>query len=387
MGSLVAASFCDSFLPLAATQGLLYGIGVVMCEATSLLMINDWFLERRGFAYGIMFAFADLSGVGYGFLANVLLQSYGLRVTFLIFAVGIFVLVGPSIWVLQRPAYAERPQKEEKEEISVPSSPVPKFALSPQLPKRETFAIQETPELSPPTSITPYYRRLDFYLLISSNLVYSFAFYLPFIYLPTFATSLGYSSHQGTIILAVANGCQIIGEVSFGKLSDHINVHVLVTAASLVSSLSVFIGWGFAQSFAGLLIFASMFGTFASGYLALWARIGMLWQGPAGEDCTPRIFGMLSLGRGIAGVASGPISTALLTVVPASTINTYGVDGFIKGKFTAVIIFVGGAMALSAILGMMGLIVSVVTEAKERKRTHEGFKEKEQEGDDSVLTV
>jgi hypothetical protein len=54
--SLVAASFSNSVWHLTLTQGILYGIGGSLLYYPTLLFLDEWFVQRKGFAFGIMWA-------------------------------------------------------------------------------------------------------------------------------------------------------------------------------------------------------------------------------------------------------------------------------------------------------------------------------------------
>ena len=68
--SLVCASFATSVPGLIATQGVLYGFGLTLLYFPILRMVNEWFIQRRGLAYGVMFAGGGFSGVGFQFLLD-----------------------------------------------------------------------------------------------------------------------------------------------------------------------------------------------------------------------------------------------------------------------------------------------------------------------------
>ena len=97
---LLAAAFCKSLLPLAFTQGLLYGIGVFIPDMPVLLILNTWFIRRPGLTYGVLFATTDLIGFGFSFLAQVLLRKYEFKVALLTFAAIMFAIPGPAIFLL-----------------------------------------------------------------------------------------------------------------------------------------------------------------------------------------------------------------------------------------------------------------------------------------------
>jgi MFS family permease len=163
-------------------------------------------------------------------------------------------------------------------------------------------------------------------------------------------------------VLAVANLAQVIGEFLFGKISDLIRVRGLcVLSSSLGAALATFLLWGLARSYAQLIVFAIIYGAFASGLISLWARIGTFF----GEKDAQKIYSVMSFGRGIGNIASGPISAALLS----SKHGRKAVDGtaYGLGRYEAVILFVGTCMSVSAFLAAIGFIAIAIEERTERK--------------------
>jgi hypothetical protein len=52
--SLFAASFAGSVWHLTLTQGILYGIGGSLAYYPTFLFLDEWFIRRKGFAFGVM---------------------------------------------------------------------------------------------------------------------------------------------------------------------------------------------------------------------------------------------------------------------------------------------------------------------------------------------
>jgi MFS family permease len=52
--ALLASSFATELWHLLLTQGFLYGFGTVILYYCVLSMLNEWFVRRRGLAYGLM---------------------------------------------------------------------------------------------------------------------------------------------------------------------------------------------------------------------------------------------------------------------------------------------------------------------------------------------
>lgn len=51
---LIAGSFANSVNELILTQGAIYAVGGCLIYYPTLLYIDEWFVRRKGFAFGIM---------------------------------------------------------------------------------------------------------------------------------------------------------------------------------------------------------------------------------------------------------------------------------------------------------------------------------------------
>jgi len=164
-------------------------------------------------------------------------------------------------------------------------------------------------------------------------------------------------------VLAVANLAQVIGEFFFGKVSDLVKVRGLcVLTSSLGASLATFLLWGLARSYAQLIVFAIVYGAFASGLISLWARIGTFF----GEKDAQKIYSVMSFGRGIGNIGSGPISAALLS--PKNALKVVDRTAYGLGKYQSVVLFVGACMSVSAMLAAIGFVAVAMEERTQRKK-------------------
>ncbi|KAK5100744.1 hypothetical protein LTR70_001355 [Exophiala xenobiotica] len=329
--------FCKSLGGLVVTQGLLYGVGTALVDIPLLSLLNTWFLKRRGVAYGLLFAGADLMGIAYTFLLAHLLPAYGFKITMAVLVAITFCFGGLPILFL----------KVRQHDFNIPSSR--KCSTSSADDSSSIISqLQSTKTAQHPNK--RYYQRPIYYIFTIANVLQALAFYLPFIYLPSFTTGLGHSVDWSAFVLSAANLAQVFGEVGFGQLSDQFHVKYLVLLSTTVASISAFVLWGLfaAKSIAALLVFAFMFGCFGSGFLALWARMGTLF----GERDAQMVFSTLCTGRGIGSIVSGPISSVLLS---HSGRIISKVD-FGAGKYAGVVLFVGACMASSAFVGVLGVL-------------------------------
>ncbi|KAI8670524.1 MFS domain-containing protein [Fusarium keratoplasticum] len=300
VASLVAASFMKSVSGLIVTQGVLYGTSFILLYFPLLIMLNEWFVQRRGVAYGVMSAGSGASGVGYPFLLEVLLSKYGYQTTLRAVAVAAFVLGGPIL-----------------------------FMLKPRLPPSHHGALRILD--------FGFAKKPLFWVFAVSNLIQGFGYYIPALYLPTFASLIGISGTLGALILSAENLAIVISQLIFGFILDRTNnMLLLIFISSFVSAVVSFALWGFAHSFVTLLMFALLFGLFAGAFPVLWAKFGsVISEDPA------QIYSLMAFGKGIGNLATGPVTAKLLTQ-PVS--SGYGI-----GKFEPVIIFLGSFMFCSSL--------------------------------------
>lgn len=298
--SVLGASFVHSINGLIITQGVLYGCGFLLLYFPFLCMLNEWFVQRRGLAYGVVFAGGGFSGLCLPFLFEWLLSRYGYHTTLRVVAILQLVTIGPVLFLLKR-----------------------------RLPSSQRTAIR--------AADLTFLRQPLFWILMLSNVCQSFAYYVPSLYLPTYASALGLSGTLGALVLAVNNLATIFGQIGFGYASDRFsNIYILILISTVVASAAAFGLWGFAHSMSVLTIFSFLYGTFAGGYVVFWPRFGTM----VSEDMQS-VYSLMSFGKGIGSVATGPITAKLLT---QSVTSGYGL-----GRFQLLILYSGIAMLCSSI--------------------------------------
>jgi hypothetical protein len=52
--ALVSASFANKVNYLILTQGAMYGIGASIIYCPTILFVDEWFIRRKGLAYGVL---------------------------------------------------------------------------------------------------------------------------------------------------------------------------------------------------------------------------------------------------------------------------------------------------------------------------------------------
>ncbi|KAM3467977.1 hypothetical protein MY5147_008402 [Beauveria neobassiana] len=287
--SLVAGSFATTLEMLILTQGVAYGLGFLIFYYPILHMVSEYWVARRGMAFGILCGASGISGTAMPFVVQALLSRYGYATTLRAVACALVVLTGPVMPFLQRrlPATAHRHGS--------------------------------TPTPAP-----------------------GFGYFLPALYLPSYASALGLGERTGAVLLAVMSVAQVCGQFAFGYLSDRkISTNVLASTAVAVAAVACLAMWQTARSLPVLVCFAVAYGFFASGYTAMWARMCTNVCKGDGGAAAPVVYGLLNFGKGLGNIFAGPIGGNLVA---------RGAGQFGGGALTYrwVVVFTGICMLASA---------------------------------------
>ncbi|KAM3443313.1 hypothetical protein MY4824_000616 [Beauveria thailandica] len=313
--SLVAGSFATTLEMLILTQGVAYGLGFLIFYYPILHMVSEYWVARRGMAFGILCGASGISGTAMPFVVQALLARYGYATTLRAVAGALVVLTGPVMPFLQRrvpPAAAHRHGGGG----STPTPPAPRIDWR-------------------------FLRTELFWIYTLSNVLQGFGYFLPALYLPSYASALGLGERAGAVLLAVMSVAQVCGQFAFGYLSDRrISTSALASTAVAVAAVACLAMWQTARSLPVLVCFAVAYGFFASGYTAMWAR--MCTNVCDGDGAAaPMVYGLLNFGKGLGNIFAGPIGGNLVA---------RGASQFGAGALTYrwVVVFTGICMLASA---------------------------------------
>jgi MFS family permease len=276
---LIGASFAQTVSHLIITQGVLYAMGGCIIYYPILMYIDEWFIRRKGLAYGIMWAGTGMGGLTIPFILNALLSTYGFRTTLRIWAVALLVLSLPLVYFL-------RPRLP----IS-PSSQSPRYGLS-------------------------FLKSSAFWILQLGLVIESLGYFIPSLYLPLFASSLGFSPSIGTLLVALLNAAGIFATVMFGMLCDRFHVTTVILLSTIGTTISVFLLWGLSTALPLLCVFSIVYGFFAGGFVSTNAGVIKMVKQRDGSADVGVLLGIVSAARGIGAIASGPLSDAVLSGRP-----------------------------------------------------------------------
>jgi MFS family permease len=302
--ALGLGSFSTSVPHLIVTQGIIYAIGGGLAWTPILFYIEEWWVRRRGFAYGATMAGLGLSGAILPVILEWLLHSYGFRTTLRVCALSFVVLNFPIV-----------------------------FFFKPRLPLSQTSQSRSF-DMS-------FWTCSNFLILQSSNIIQSLGFFLPAIYLPTFARSLGATTIQSTITIILLNGAAFVGSLCMGMAVDKYHVVHCLLVSAIGSASGVFLFWGLSTTLAPLYVFCIVYGAFAGCQASAWSAIMRDTKEKRRGADSGMIFASLSAGKGLGNLCSGPLSEALLHIGNWNAAKAYG------SGYGALIAFTGATALLS----------------------------------------
>ncbi|OAG01478.1 MFS general substrate transporter [Paraphaeosphaeria sporulosa] len=302
--SLGLGSLATNVTHLIISQGIMYAIGGGLAWTPILFYIEEWWVLRRGFAYGATMAGLGLSGAIMPVVLQWLLDSYGFRTTLRVCALSVVALNLPIL-----------------------------FFFKPRLPLSQTTQSRDF-DLS-------FWTCSNFLIFQSGNILQGLGYFLPAIYLPTFARSLGASNLQSTATIILLNGSACIGSFCMGAAVDRFAVVNCIGITALGSTITVFLLWGLSTSLAPLYVFCLLYGAFAGSNSSSWSAIMRDTKEKRRGADTGMIFACLSAGKGVANLCSGPLSEALLRAGSWRAGFAYG------SGYGALIAFTGATALLS----------------------------------------
>lgn len=306
--ALAASSFATDVTHLIITQGILYGLGGSISYSTCLILLNDWYDKRKGIAFGIMLGGTGVGGTILPIVTERLLQSYNFRTTLRALAIAIVVLSSAFVYYM-------------KPRVAPPRNPPP---------IRNQVRVR-------------FMKTGAFIALQLANTLQGLGFFLPSLYLPMYARSIGASQGVGALTVVAYNIASVLGCILMGVVIDRWHVTTCCLACAVGSSLSIFLLWGFSNTLPPLFIFAILYGVFAGAWVSTWSGMVKAVQRSDTTADGSTILAWISTGRGLGNVISGPLSEALLREDHWKGVLAYGYGS----GYGVLIVFTGITAALS----------------------------------------
>lgn len=254
---------------------MLCAIGSGLLFSPTTLYLDEWFIARKGMAYGTIWAGKSVGGAVFPFIMSSLLSKFGPRTTLLSWSIALFLLTAPLL-----------------------------FFLKPRIPVSQTST-------SRPLA-WGFLRFPMFWIFQFGNVVQSLGYLLPSTYLSSYAHALGLPSLTGAVLLAVFAIASIPGALVIGYLGDRLKPTTVICISSLGSTLAVFLFWGLSNSLALLMLFSITYGFFAGGFSSTYSGVLHEMRKQDRNVDTGLVMGLLLGGRGVGFVVGGPVSDGLL---------------------------------------------------------------------------
>ncbi|CCO27106.1 hypothetical protein BN14_01140 [Rhizoctonia solani AG-1 IB] len=217
--------------------------------------MSEWFYVRRGFANGVMNAGTAVGGLVLPLVLPYVIRPHGTSLTLRYLSVIVFALLSATLPFI-------RPR--------LPEDRIRHMAMR---------------------SRTKWSTNKSFWLLVCVTTLQGFAYFLPIVYLPTFAQDMMLSDSQASLALALLNGSSVISRVTLGHLSDVLNPWVLATLTLAATSIATFVLWGaLATTIGTLSVYSILFGALAGGFSSLWTG----FVRPIAKDDTTAATSMLA---------------------------------------------------------------------------------------------
>lgn len=290
--SLAVACLATSIASLCMIVGVLSGIGLALVYVSSLLAVTIYFERRRGLATGLAVTGSGVGALVFPPLIEWLNEHYAWRGSMLI-AGGIclhIVVAG----MLYRPL-----------SLSKPSSHVP--GRTHAVPRLRRLAAECRPILVSMCSKAVLTSR-PFLIFCVANFVLFLWVSIPYVYIVDLALLIdGVTEASAAVLLSLAGGGRIIGQIMFGKIGDMKQVSAVClygfgTAVAGVGTMLVPI---IADVYPALATCMAIFGiaVSVSYVLPVICLVKMV-----GFDSSFNAFGILQMIQGIATLLGTPIA-------------------------------------------------------------------------------
>ncbi|KIM26701.1 hypothetical protein M408DRAFT_16862 [Serendipita vermifera MAFF 305830] len=324
--SLFGASYTTNVVNLILFQGVLYAIGGTLLYNPCLLYMSEWFVARRGLANGVISAGTATGGLILPLILPGLLDRFGTSASLRILAIAFAVLLLPVLPFLR----GRLPHSRVRGPVA-----------------RSTTA----------TGHWEWVKYTRIQMLFIVNTLQGFGYFVPVIWLPTFASDLNLSATKSSLTLALLNGASVVSRLVVGQLSDVIDPWLLALATLIGTCLSTFVLWGvLSYSFTGLIAFGLAYGSLAGGWSSIWT--GFMRDFPRDDpQVATTIIGYLMLSRGLGNILSTPISTALSRPHPEGFVSAHLGFDVGGGRFENVIVYAGTCFAGAALIAGIAWIV------------------------------
>jgi MFS family permease len=322
--ALAVSSFSQTVTQLIVTQGILYAVGGALTYSATILFLDEWFIRKKGFAYGVMWAGSGVAGVVLPLVIQWLLRDYGFRTALRAWCLALFILTMPLLYFVKERVPISHASEDDRR-------------------ARKLFDLS-------------FLLNTEFMILQFCNTIEALGYFLPAIYLPTFAQQTLHSSPLAAALTVICvNVASVFGCIFMGAFIDRFHVTTCAMISSVGATIGIFLFWGLATNLPLLYVFCIIYGFFAGSFSTTWAGIIQHIRSRVESADAGLIFAFLAFGRGLGNVCSGPLSEALIKGNPwvQETAMAYGTGFGPLITFTGISALLGGCSFLVRRVGYL----------------------------------
>ena len=251
-----------------------YGAGVGIAAACGYVpmvaTVGGWFVRHRALAVGLAVAGIGVGTMVLSPLSAAMIDSYGWRDTYVVFAFGGAAVLLACVPLVDRPPGDGRPQ-----------------------PSRFGDALR-----------SPVFRRIHL-----SAFALGLALFVPFVFVGQYAKERGIDSVQAAVLVGVLGGSSVLSRIGFGSLVRRFGSFRLYRACFVIHGVSFLIWLVAGSSYALLVAFVLVLGVGYGGFVALSPILISDRMGVAGLGS---ILGVLYTAPGLGGLLGPPAAGWLI---------------------------------------------------------------------------
>ena len=230
--------------------GLVAGLGMSTAYVPCNTTVVKWFVARRGLAVGLASSGASVGTFALPPLAQLLVASVGWRTAYVVFGVGIFLLVNLVAQVMRRD----------------PES----LGLHPDGARRPLAAAGADEGVGP---LTRAIRTRAFWMLGATFTATWIPVFIPLVHLVPFTRDLGHSALTGAWVVSTLGIGAVAGRLVMGAVSDRIGRKRAVGAAMALQAVAflgfLLAGRGLPLLFGDALVFGYSYGAVSTLFPAI----------------------------------------------------------------------------------------------------------------------
>ncbi len=191
------------------------------------ILINQWFVKKRGRALGIIASGIPLGQLVLSPISQYLITSWGWRETFYFWAAVTAVIVLPMLFFIKDRPRDKGLQPDGDALFTEGHESLSNTAAAPQ--NRVGYNVKEA------------LRQRSFWLLATTHIICGITCGLMGTHLVILATDLGYSAIIGASFLSVQGGISLLGVLVTGVISDRLSRKNVLSITHLIRSLGLWV--------------------------------------------------------------------------------------------------------------------------------------------------